>query len=115
MVRAVSSRKEELWRARLQRFQISGLSVTQFCERERVSQPSFYQWRKRLAGSVAVPSPSPFVPVRLTQVTAVAINLPNGTQILVPPGSSDDLRVAIEAAGRCQAGNGNREADTCSR
>jgi hypothetical protein len=114
MVRAVNAGKEVLWRSRLQRFQASGLSVTQFCERERISQPSFYQWRKRLGVSTAQSTASPFVPVRLTQVAMVEIHLPNGVRISVPPGSADSLRVAIEAAGRCRADE-NMEVDTCSR
>jgi len=36
------------WSDRLKRFENSGRSVTQFCIAEGVSQPSFYQWKKRL-------------------------------------------------------------------
>lgn len=116
MVRAVSSSKEELWRSRLQRFQASGLSVTRFCEREQISMPSFYHWRKRLATPAAADSSlaTTFVPVRLTQVAAVEIHLPNGIRICVPPGDANSLRVAIETAGRCHADQ-DMEADACSR
>ena len=37
------------WRERLDRWKRSGLTITAFCQREGVSQPSFYSWRKRLA------------------------------------------------------------------
>ena len=37
------------WRERLDRWQRSGLTITEFCRRERVSPPSFFSWRKRLA------------------------------------------------------------------
>jgi hypothetical protein len=40
---------EGLWRRRMQAFDGSGLSVTQFCDRERVSTATFYKWRERLA------------------------------------------------------------------
>ena len=110
MFRAVISRKEELWRSRLNRFQSSGLSVTRFCQDEGVSVPSFYQWRKRLGiSTVKTPLPT-FVPVRLTQSFVVEIHLPNGTRVCVPPEHADSLRLAIETAGRL---SNVKEADAC--
>jgi hypothetical protein len=38
--------REALWRGVLARFGASGLSVRGFCARERVSEPSFYAWRR---------------------------------------------------------------------
>lgn len=111
MFRAVTSEKEDLWRSRLRRFQSSGLSVTRFCQDERVSVPSFYQWRKRL-GISTVKSPLPrFVPVRLTQSLVVEIHLPNGARVCVPPEQVDSLRVAIETAGSLS--NEMKERDAC--
>lgn len=112
MFRAVNSSKEDLWRSRLSRFQSSGLSVTRFCQLESISMPSFYQWRKRLGTSRLNKAVPTFVPVRLTQSSAVEIHLPNGARICVPPGHADSLRVAIEAAGRLSDEN-QREADAC--
>ncbi len=40
--------RERSWRELLERHAASGLSVRRFCGREGVSEPSFYQWRKRL-------------------------------------------------------------------
>ncbi|MFO0816296.1 MAG: hypothetical protein U1A77_00055 [Pirellulales bacterium] len=40
--------RERSWRELLERQAASGLSVRRFCGREGVSEPSFYQWRKRL-------------------------------------------------------------------
>lgn len=37
------------WRERLERWRRSGQTVRGFCEREGLSEPSFYVWRKRLA------------------------------------------------------------------
>jgi predicted alpha/beta hydrolase family esterase len=112
MFRAVNSSKEEQWRSRLQRFQTSGVSVARFCQREQVSVPSFYQWRKRLAAATAKVTSPVFVPVRLTQPTAVEIQLPNGARVRVPPGQPDALRVVIEAAGRL-SGDDQTEVDAC--
>lgn len=113
MFHAVKSGKEELWRSRLQRFQSSGLSVTRFCQREQISAPSFYQWRKRLRVSKENSSSPTFVPVRLTQVAAVEIHLPNGARVCVPPGNAEALRVAIVAAGELADGGRETEADAC--
>lgn len=46
-----SVERERFWRELLARQAASGLSVRQFCGREGVSEPSFYQWRKRLSAT----------------------------------------------------------------
>jgi hypothetical protein len=64
--------KVQQWSARFKRFKRSGQSVTQFCRAERVSQPSFYQWKKKLGISAAVggravnSNSSAFKPVQIT-------------------------------------------------
>ena len=40
--------KREEWRKRLGRFDGSGLTVSEFCRREDISQASFYYWAKRI-------------------------------------------------------------------
>ncbi len=106
MFREVKSNKEEQWRARLARFQSSGMTVVEFCERERISSPSFYQWRKRLAAPNKGNSVSPtFVPVRLTPLASpVEIHLPNGARVCVPAGDVVALRIAVEVAGQLNGG-----------
>jgi hypothetical protein len=39
-------KREAFWRGALARFNSSGLSVRGFCARERLSEPSFYGWRR---------------------------------------------------------------------
>ena len=80
MFHEVKSSKQEVWRSRLRRFESSGMSVATFCRRERVSVPSFYQWRKRLALERGRKGRPLFVPVHVTQSAAVEIRLPNGTR-----------------------------------
>ena len=41
--------KESRWREVLGKFAASGLSVRAFCAQVRVSEPSFYAWRRELA------------------------------------------------------------------
>ena len=48
MAGRTSGTAEQQWRDRLRRWRDSGQSVREFCWREGVSEPSFYQWRKRL-------------------------------------------------------------------
>jgi hypothetical protein len=48
-------RTEAEWRAVMGRFERSGLSVSAFCRRTKLSRNSFIKWRRRLAGS---PRPS---------------------------------------------------------
>jgi len=50
MARGMDPAKVAQWTACLARFQDAGLTVVGFCEKEDVSPPSFYQWRRKLAG-----------------------------------------------------------------
>lgn len=43
-------RSRQQWRALIERFGASGLSVQAFCRRESISEVSFYRWRKALGG-----------------------------------------------------------------
>jgi len=38
------------WRTVMERFEKSGLSVSAFCRRAKLSRGSFVKWRRRLAG-----------------------------------------------------------------
>jgi hypothetical protein len=49
MPRGPSPKKLKQWTARLKRFEASNQTVVRFCQVEGVSQPSFYQWKKKLA------------------------------------------------------------------
>ena len=48
MARRKKDETERLWRDRVRRQAVSGLSIRQFCAQERISPPSFYAWRRRL-------------------------------------------------------------------
>jgi len=93
-------------------------TVAEFCRREGVTQPTFYQWRKqlRLAGEPATggaakglpgapvadkakPGRAPFVELSLAATAAVEIELPNGAVVRVPADREATLRVVIRAAG----------------
>lgn len=40
--------KEQWWRAVIERQRASGLSIRRFCRGEKLSEPSFYSWRREL-------------------------------------------------------------------
>ena len=97
MPRGSNPIKVQLWTERLERFAQSGQTVVQFCQVERVSQPSFYQWKKKLAdhagpsSSDSKASRSAFRAVEVTSPcqAATTIRLGNGIEIEL----GDDLRV----------------------
>jgi hypothetical protein len=111
MWRKQNSGAEAVWRERLAKFESGNLTVADFCRREGVSNPSFYQWRKRLkqrgqqpsrVGRAGRKSPgngrsSRFLPVNVSGLSMAEIELPNGIRIRVPATNADVLRTAILA------------------
>jgi transposase len=62
--------KEQFWRQALARHRAGGLSIRAFCEREGLSEGSYYQWRRELARRdrsqrQALRPRRAFVPVRI--------------------------------------------------
>lgn len=100
MSRSSNSAKVTQWRQRFRRFPQSGLSVVSFCKKERVSVPSFYHWRKKLAQTPPrrrrSAEASAFRPV--TVVTAdqvVSIELGGVARIEVPSQNCDAVRAVV--------------------
>jgi len=83
-------RKEQQWRRWIQRWQQSGLSVRDFCDRHALAEPSFYGWRRelRLRDDAAVN----FVPVCVVPdaepaaANSFAVVLSGGRRLHVTPG-----------------------------
>src|SRR3954463_10502802 len=63
-------RKEQVWRRRVRQWDHSGLSIAEFCRRQRLSAASFYAWQRILAQRDA--QTTPFVPVRVLAQTLPA-------------------------------------------
>ena len=112
MSRRADGRKVAEWRGRFERFRRSGLSVIRFCLAEKVSVPSYYQWRKKLAArSAADIARSPagaeaaqsFARVRLVGAANVSAWLPGGTRLEIPLGDARAMQLAIEALVRADA------------
>ena len=90
--------REQRWRQTVARWRASGLRVRDFCDREGLSEPSFYQWRRRLAQEIEAPSTPPdrgrFLPVRIVDSTsAAAVPAPASTTIDVILGNGRRLAV----------------------
>jgi transposase-like protein len=120
---STSGARRRVWSEHLRRFSQSGLTVAAFCQREGVSVPSFYQWRRKLgeergsrtrrAQKKAHQSPA-FVPVEITHSVRrrrIEIRLPNGVQVWLPAGDAAMLTAGIAAAGRLTATG--RETEAC--
>jgi hypothetical protein len=116
MAGSLDSRKVREWQRRMTRFEEARQPVAEFCRKEGVSAPSFYQWRKRLAGrpraaagTNAALVAAGFRPVRLvgsngTLVAAsVAVQLPGGTQLHIPTSDRRALRLVIDTLARVDA------------
>lgn len=109
MARSLSATKAGEWQRRLQRFQKSRQTIAVFCRQEGVSAPSFYLWRKRLAPPPPPPkqecseAPAGFRPVRLLPSASVGVQLPGGTQLVVPTTDAESLRLVIEVLARVDA------------
>jgi hypothetical protein len=104
MAGSLDSRKVREWQRRLARFQEARQSVAEFCRREEVSAPSFYQWRKRLTRRpAAAEEAAGFRPVRVVGSAGVAVQLPGGTQVQVPTSDRRALRLVITTLARIDA------------
>lgn len=118
--RRMDGTKERLWRDRISRHEQGGLSIRAFCAAESLSEPSFYWWRRELAGRKAPWRVQPsaqrastvlpvaqFVPLTVTPsspCSSIEIALTSGVVIRVPQGwSSQLLREVLAAleANRC--------------
>jgi hypothetical protein len=108
MGRLASAALAARWRERIDRWRSSGLSVAEFCRREGISEPSFFAWRKRLAGRrakspVRRQAKSPrFVelpPLAWSAMAGVQIALPGGAIVTLSPQATTELvTAAIRAA-----------------
>lgn len=79
------SKKVKEWSELIRQQQQSGLSVTAFCRERGFSDQTFYNWRKRLAGSE---------PVRFALVAADATAAAEQLPIELLLVSGDRLRIA---------------------
>jgi hypothetical protein len=89
------SKPEPFWRDLIDRCKASGQSVAAFCAAHRVSQATFYAWRKRLAARApSTPRTAPtFAAVRVVPDATAEVILPTGLIVRVSIGA-DPVAVA---------------------
>lgn len=104
MARKASREVQRQWRHRLGRFSRSTLSVAEFCRCEKVSVPSFYQWRKKLGATdrdgqdtATPPTQATFLPVQVTASRGLQVAFPNGATLTLPVDDHALIKLSIEA------------------
>jgi hypothetical protein len=108
MTRSMPGRKAQEWQQRFVRFEKSRHTINAFCRQEGISPQSFYLWRKRLgqfpaAKSLAAQSVNAFRPVHVLPTAGVSVQLPGGTQLVVPTADAQSLQLVIETLARVDA------------
>lgn len=107
MPRSVSDQKRLEWRNRFRRFDRSKLTVTEFCQREGVSTPSFYHWRQKLTDpSPDDPGRAHFVPVQVPTPTALQVDFPNRVRLTIPGSDQELIRMSIDAIAQARTRQG---------
>lgn len=101
MPRSAHVRKRSEWLDRLRRFRRVNLSVSEFCRREKVSVPSYYQWRRKLAEATsevgAAGEPVTFIPVQVASSADLQVTFPNGARLTLPVHNCQHVQVFIES------------------
>jgi hypothetical protein len=102
MARRTSRRfkSEPFWRDLIDCWKASGQSVAAFCAAHRVSQATFYSWRKRLTLRTrsTTPPPPAFAPVRLVPDPTAEVVLPNGLTVRIPAATEPVVVARLVAA-----------------
>jgi len=106
--------RRQFWQMAIETWQVSELSVRQFCKWEGLSEPSFYSWRKKLAksdkpedGKLKEPASSDFIKVSLPEDNPCGMELVlrSGNILKIAP-SSDSKTLSrvmsvLQEAGLC--------------
>lgn len=124
MKRGSDPAKLQMWHSLFEEFNNSGQSVAQFCRDRDISEASYYQWKKKVAGSTVDKSTNPrrkqlaakrkvagFQPVQLRAGLGVA-NGESGVTVRMPDGIEialgNDLAVIQQVVGQLlEAGLGD--------
>lgn len=112
MPRGASVRKQVEWRERLECFQQSGVTASQFCHAGGVSQATFYAWRRRLNEQPEgrkvrrARKAAQFLPVQVTQSADIEFSFPNGARMRLPAHDRELLRFSIQSVATAELSRG---------
>jgi len=96
------------WRAIVRRQAGSGLSVAGFCRRSRLSQASFYAWRRKLRDA-GIFAEVRLAPDAVLSADALELVLAGGRRIVVRPGFDRTALLALVDALECGTADGAGE------
>jgi len=93
----------EYWGDVLRQHQESGLPVRRFCKEHKVSEPSFYKWRKQLSSPIETTAKVAFVPVKVTDESnesssRIEIHMGPSLSVSVTPGFDKETLTRVVAA-----------------
>ena len=82
-------RSKEFWRAEIDKFRLSGQSISDYCREHHLATSTFARKLKILGSDLDVPAqtakhPPSFIEVRTHALSLLRINLPSGISIDVP-------------------------------
>ena len=106
------SDQQLFWQMVLETFKSSGLSVRQFCQKEGLSEASFYTWRKKLTKSDGLAedqqkdvNSSAFIEVAMSKNKPIALELvfTSGNTLRISTGADSKTLVNVLSA-LCEAG-----------
>jgi hypothetical protein len=117
VARSVNPKLVQHWKARIEQFNRSQLTVHQFCQSLGCSVTSFYHWRRKTQADMAsvdgkagvntteASSDGGFIPVMVRQDSAgvIKIGLAGGTTIHLPVQAIEALRLVLEQDQRARA------------
>lgn len=90
--------RERFWRTTVAGQSSSGQSVRAYCASRRISQASYYYWKRALAGRPVPPSSPAFAAVRVVADPVLEIVLPTGLVVRVPVGTDPVAAARLVAA-----------------
>jgi hypothetical protein len=119
MPRTPDPKLHTLWRNRIRRQVVSGLTIVQFCAQEHLSKKLFYAWTRRLRlidrvnRSPALPAPRAFLPVTVRVLERAAeeplpieADLPNGVRLRIPTANAGLACRLVRAVARVRTDSG---------
>ena len=86
MARALTSEQLLAWKKQIERQPSSGLTISEFCRRERISEANFYHWKRKLKGKASRQAP-PSRSKRRT-VRSQELSLPSSARLQTPDRAS---------------------------
>lgn len=119
MARTSDPRLHALWRDRIRRQQVSGLTIVQFCDQERIARSKFHAWKRRFQlmdtqdRSRTVPALPTFLPVTVRvlesaadQLLPIEADLPNGIRLRIPTSNARLACRLVRAVAGARTGSG---------